>query len=530
MNRQRQCNTQATQHQRGAVAIIVAISIFVLVGMLGLVLDLGHLYVAKTELQNAADAAALSGAKELKGTVDGVDSALTWAHATALQNNYDLNATPVSLDAGNLEFSTSSDGPWASFAEARANPNGMTFLKVDTSKGGTTPQSFNTWFIQVLGAASIMHTFGLAVAGPVIQNVAPIGICAIDHNTPGDGVSTYYGFDKGVGYDLAKINDLLQGLGKGTPLWLHPTAQTEDQCKDSVSFASDSKFRPFLCLGKSAIGTSSSIYVFANTGWEAAQEGPINTRFRNASDSDAYFKGMTAELCSPDLNVKQFLPSAPQLTGPQCDPLYCGTFTNKSACNAEALALCQWSQSGGVCQAKKAIPSECNPDPDPNVDWLTYIPTQQGANLVPAGEVITDTFGASVKDVIATYIRPTDQSILNPTPLTVPPFPKAVSYPPTSPYHAGIADHAKLKYYEAPYTAAGVTPTEGRRLINLVVVDCSNSPVPHGVCAELPKLGVAQFFMPVRAKLSGSTGQSFYLEFIRELPSSALTPEIRLFK
>ena len=46
--------------QRGAVAIIVGLTIAVLVGFAGLALDGGRLYVNKTELQNAADACALA--------------------------------------------------------------------------------------------------------------------------------------------------------------------------------------------------------------------------------------------------------------------------------------------------------------------------------------------------------------------------------------------------------------------------------------------------------------------------------------
>lgn len=54
--------------QKGGVAIIVALSLPVLIGMAGIALDLGKLYVTKTELQNAADACALSAAEELDGT------------------------------------------------------------------------------------------------------------------------------------------------------------------------------------------------------------------------------------------------------------------------------------------------------------------------------------------------------------------------------------------------------------------------------------------------------------------------------
>src|SRR5690242_7481852 len=53
--------------QGGAVAIIVALSIAVLIGFGGLALDSGQLFVSKTELQNAADACALSASAALTG-------------------------------------------------------------------------------------------------------------------------------------------------------------------------------------------------------------------------------------------------------------------------------------------------------------------------------------------------------------------------------------------------------------------------------------------------------------------------------
>jgi Flp pilus assembly protein TadG len=59
--------------QRGAVAVVVGLTIFVLVGMIGLALDLGQMFVNKTELQNAADACALAAARELDGNADALD-------------------------------------------------------------------------------------------------------------------------------------------------------------------------------------------------------------------------------------------------------------------------------------------------------------------------------------------------------------------------------------------------------------------------------------------------------------------------
>lgn len=51
--------------QQGAIAILVALSLTVLIPMLALVLDIGQALVVKQSLQNLADAAALAGARQL---------------------------------------------------------------------------------------------------------------------------------------------------------------------------------------------------------------------------------------------------------------------------------------------------------------------------------------------------------------------------------------------------------------------------------------------------------------------------------
>ena len=53
--------------QRGAIGIILTIMLPVFVGFITLAVDAGHVYQVKSELQNAADAAALAG-DQLVGT------------------------------------------------------------------------------------------------------------------------------------------------------------------------------------------------------------------------------------------------------------------------------------------------------------------------------------------------------------------------------------------------------------------------------------------------------------------------------
>ena len=63
---------QRVRQERGAIIIFVALGLVVLIGMMGLAIDLGHAYVNKSQLQNIADACALAGASALNGTAAGI--------------------------------------------------------------------------------------------------------------------------------------------------------------------------------------------------------------------------------------------------------------------------------------------------------------------------------------------------------------------------------------------------------------------------------------------------------------------------
>jgi len=51
-------------NQRGIAVVYIALMLVVLFMFAGLAIDIGYMYVAKTQLQNAADAAALAGASQ----------------------------------------------------------------------------------------------------------------------------------------------------------------------------------------------------------------------------------------------------------------------------------------------------------------------------------------------------------------------------------------------------------------------------------------------------------------------------------
>ena len=58
-------NAKIIKEQDGATIVLVGICIFLFIFLAALAVDLGHLFVAHNELQNAADAGALAGARFL---------------------------------------------------------------------------------------------------------------------------------------------------------------------------------------------------------------------------------------------------------------------------------------------------------------------------------------------------------------------------------------------------------------------------------------------------------------------------------
>jgi Flp pilus assembly protein TadG len=101
------------KNNKGIAVILMALMIFVLIGFVGFAIDIGYMYVAKGQLQNAADAAAVAGATLLDGTdtttqLDARTEAVTFAAANkaagtnvSLASNNTNTLSPVTAAGGN---------------------------------------------------------------------------------------------------------------------------------------------------------------------------------------------------------------------------------------------------------------------------------------------------------------------------------------------------------------------------------------------------------------------------------------------
>lgn len=189
----------ARRRQKGGVLILVGLALAVLIGFLGIVIDLGRLFVAKTELQSAMDACALAASAELKpGVVPPDPQAIARAVSAGItagtRNRADFQSAPVALSAADIYFSdhlsdNSTTFPFGYVPSGAADPATARFVLCARSVNG-----IGTWFMQVLegflglpSTANSVGAWATATLHPAQVNCAlPIGVCKLPAGTPSD--------------------------------------------------------------------------------------------------------------------------------------------------------------------------------------------------------------------------------------------------------------------------------------------------------------------------------------------------------
>lgn len=111
------------RHEAGAVIVTVTLLLFLLLGFMGLALDLGHLFILRTELQTSMDACALAAAQELNGQPDALARAVNAGIAAGNANRVDLQSATWSgkgqLIATDITFRDQNHNVGATSATAR---------------------------------------------------------------------------------------------------------------------------------------------------------------------------------------------------------------------------------------------------------------------------------------------------------------------------------------------------------------------------------------------------------------------------
>src|SRR5437667_5670219 len=102
--------------ERGFVLITMAITVIALMGVLGLAVDVGRMFIAKNETQAYCDSAALAAALAIDGTTTGITRAQT--AVTNSTNSWNLDSAKINNPT--VTFATAIGGPWV------ASPNPAT--------------------------------------------------------------------------------------------------------------------------------------------------------------------------------------------------------------------------------------------------------------------------------------------------------------------------------------------------------------------------------------------------------------------
>ena len=460
--------------QHGVVMIVFGLSLAVLIGFLALVIDLGRTYVVRTELQNAADAAALAGAKELNQTFFGVTSAVNFAIAMSAQNKHKFS-TPVVITIANISLGSSPDDSSmvaASTVTTTALAAGKTFLKVNIPSGNLT-----AFFSTLMGTTST-STFGLAVAGRFINNVTPIGVCAIKDDfgvsrvkgeaLPGTNELAQFGFRRGISYNVFNLGPL---GSSSNPYQINPVDVYPNPCNSSNSSADSTA--PFVCSGVSAVLTSTTGTVYGNTGVSAGKiEKALNSRFNDYTGASVCLPASAP----PDVNVRNYGCTGGGCVSPAVDWM---------APDKQSLSL-----SVGIPASAGATPVGITSRNDYGVLWSYSRAVTADAGIPFPGP--NANFAATNTDWANLYPAPGGP----PTVAASPNFPAA-----TSPY----LDSGSAVHFDAPVGNSGVL---NRRVLNLAIIDCPNTGGSGG-CTTLPVLGIGRFFMQVPANLPNNLNVEF---------------------
>ena len=459
------------RQQRGAIAIMFSVLLMVIIGFMGLALDLSRLYNRKVELQAMADAAALAAARNLVGTAAGVTNAVAAASAAATSFKYDYGHSTMLWSSSALKFSTAPTGAaWVDAAAASAAPDAVMFAKVDTSALNAELGVIDTIFMRVLAEdLATASTATESIAGRSTIKVTPLAICAMSPNagssrSPGAEL-VQYGFRRGVGYDLMNLNPNSNATTSESFVVnpIDPAGQLGQSSNTTPAIVG-----PFVCAGEMPMGRVMGARLTVGRPFPIdALYDHLNSRF------DDYVAGSCKyQSAPPDFNIRQFdlATSAGWMKAPQPSQQ-----TAKSATAIEGLRTIADFANSATNTADQYGPLWTFSKPVPFSAYTEGVP-EPAAGYTPFPKTTWPTLFAPAASM---------------------PDPKS-TYPATTPYAASGG---------ANFSPPNVTHGRGiplRRVLNVALLDC---PVAAGANVQATVLAIGRFFMTTKATSGRINGE-----------------------
>jgi Tfp pilus assembly protein PilV len=188
--------------QRGFSLIVLASSIFVTVGMMGLAIDVGKMFLYKNELQTFADASAMAALAHMDGSQAGLILANATATAgplgTTRPNGYNFDTTTISNVTAT--YATTFTGTYDSYATAILNPTNH-YMFINVAASAAAPLNFLP-VIPGIGTSITLTSSAIAgqqASSSVPQNSALVPFAPDAHN---QADTTNFGLTPGLQYTL----------------------------------------------------------------------------------------------------------------------------------------------------------------------------------------------------------------------------------------------------------------------------------------------------------------------------------------
>jgi len=188
----RQVSVQSTlstaaspRRQRGAVIVLTAIAMLVLLGVAAMSLDGGHMILNNARLQNIVDAAALEGAHVLSNNGTSQEAADA-AEALLLANALDLGYQEINAEIGggsaNIEADIDFNDTLVPFPQHanHASSTSYTFIRVTVNNLPLRP-----WFMQIFGLSKGVSVSAVSAAVHDVDcDIVPVVLCAANPADP----------------------------------------------------------------------------------------------------------------------------------------------------------------------------------------------------------------------------------------------------------------------------------------------------------------------------------------------------------
>jgi Flp pilus assembly protein TadG len=253
--------------QRGVATVVFVIIVPVLLGFVGVAIDLARTYARNTQLKAMADQLALAAASRLDGTVNGIKGART--AAIDVQNRSAWGQGTSSVWNNNaISFASDPNATtWTSYADAILDPSRLFYVKVDVAKLDTADDTTGPLGEVKLTLSKILpgitqNAWELssvqAVAGKLTSPVTPLAVCA--PNPKDTAKPPTWGFPGTpfnlLGFQLRLVN----------PVDATPTDPGNTGDYDSTGHFGATYMKAFLCSGTAAVGQLANRAVYLMTG------------------------------------------------------------------------------------------------------------------------------------------------------------------------------------------------------------------------------------------------------------------------